>query len=165
MGEDKIEVIIEKLNDSSSKFEKSFAQYIVAGSGASVGVILSFYQATIFNDKALISFDIPLWLFTISLVLGTLQFAYISFISSKQSVHGFIINSQIKELATKIEHEDVVTTKNDLLLEFQEIQTRQNSFKQKNRIFRTFYIINSVVASSCFILGLGFSMYVITGLT
>jgi hypothetical protein len=115
--------ISEQYNSSlqnSLEYEKAFGRYLVVGSGAAIIFILSSYLSGERNDLILSGkFDVPLWLFTLSVLLGALN-VYISMTLGGRYASSFLLlQSMISEYEMKFTKDELSQDEIDsILLEF-----------------------------------------------
>lgn len=173
----------ESMISASKQNYKSFARYILIGSSAAIALILSLYREMLIQGINDINFDIPLWIFTISLLFSG---AYILVLSKAQVAlaTGSLLSNYALENAESVEAikenffpPDVIRMLNDPELEThinegfpnqkltELILKDQNKAAQKSKrlnvVSSAFLYISSILFSAGIIL----SIYQITEFT
>ena len=166
-----IQQSLDKITDEVERNRQAFVRYIIIGSGVGIGTILTFYKDAIANNISIISFDIPLWLFCISLLLSTIHFAYTAFFSNLglNLADGFVEEIKIlsNELSSKLGKPE--TTNKQEIKELKEkianLVKNLKQFEIKISVFDLFGSAIILISALSFGVSLIWSMYIITGIS
>ena len=144
----------------SREYEKSFVKYLIVGNGAAIGFIINLYNGMALGEQAVIDLKIPLWIFTLSIVLSASQFYFATklankYFSSFSSLANFLVSYELKKAnqdVVPIDYEQVMSEFKDLN------ETAQSEPKTLKKVCEVILFL-SVVTFCC---GLLLSIYLVS---
>lgn len=146
---------------NSLEYEKAFGRYLIVGSGAAIIFILSSYLSS--EKNALLEsgkFDVPLWLFTASILLGALN-VYISMTLGSRYASSFLyLQSLISDCEMKMTAEDF--TEKQLKNMLNDFGVRWRAISRLPKPFQRLLSLIRIFTALTFSFGLILSIFYVT---